>query len=64
MEQVLLLAITKVVITIMETLSLVVMDVILVLARLGKSIVLKTLVNLPPVIMKVPPIMKETLSIA
>jgi hypothetical protein len=64
MEQVLLLAITKVVLTIMETLSLVAMDVILVPVLLVKSIVLPTLANLPPVITKIKPIIKEILSLA
>jgi len=64
MELVLLLAITKVLLTTKEYLSLVVMDVILVLVPLlDKSIVLKTLVNLPPVITKVVLTTKENLSL-
>jgi len=60
----LLLAIMKVLPTIMETLSIPMMDAILVLALMDKSIVPKTLVNLLPVITKDKHTMKETLSIA
>jgi hypothetical protein len=56
----LLLVITKVVLTMKVTLSIAKMDVILVLALLDKSLVLKTHVD---AIMKVIHTVKETLSL-
>jgi len=55
-------AITKVIPTVKETLSLVAMDVIIVLALLDGLLVLITLAN-KPAITKVALIMKETLSL-
>jgi len=59
----LLLAIMKELPTIMETLSIRMMDAIIVLAYMDKSIALKTLANQLPAITKVKLTMKETLSI-